>query len=75
VVAVGEAATAIPAPERHDQPSLCDQAWICVCGNQPHKDGFCPCNSEGKQVKPAADEWTTNRYVCGRCERIINMVQ
>jgi hypothetical protein len=40
VVAVGEAATAIPAPERHDQPSLCDQAWICVCGNQPHKDGL-----------------------------------
>jgi hypothetical protein len=43
--------------------------------SHPIRMGFYPCNSEGKQVKPAADEWTTNCYVCGRCERIINMVQ
>ena len=47
-------------------------AWVCICKNTPSDEGFYPCNSEGEQVEPTAEEWTTNCYVCDKCGRIIN---
>jgi hypothetical protein len=35
-------------------------------------DGFFPCDSEGEEVEPTLEEWTSNWYVCARCGRIIN---
>lgn len=46
--------------------------WVCLCGNEPHIDGFYPCDSEGESVEPTPEEWTTNCYVCERCGRIID---
>jgi hypothetical protein len=45
--------------------------WLCLCGNRAIEDGFYPCNSEGEQVEPTDEDWTTNCYVCDRCGRII----
>jgi len=47
-----------------------DEAWICLCGNQPNSDGFYPCDTNGHEVEPAGPAWT-NLYVCARCGRII----
>jgi len=45
-------------------------AWICVCLNEPHMDGFFPCDSAGQEMDPV-DGWT-ELYVCHRCGRIID---
>jgi hypothetical protein len=45
--------------------------WVCPCGNTPGQEGFYPCSSEGEQVEPTPEEWTTDCYVCDRCGRII----
>ena len=47
-------------------------SWICICGNTPIGDGFYPCNTEGEQVEPTPEGWTTNWYVCDRCGRVID---
>jgi hypothetical protein len=47
-------------------------AWICVCGNKPTEDGFFPCDWEGNQVEPTAQEWPQPLYICERCGRIID---
>lgn len=26
--------------------------WTCLCGNQPHRDGFYPCDRDGREVEP-----------------------
>lgn len=44
--------------------------WKCVCGNQPHTDGFYACDSAGNEVEPVPG-WG-GRYVCSRCEAIID---
>ena len=44
-------------------------AWICICGNEPHSDGFYPCNETGDEVEPKSG-WK-GLYVCHRCGRII----
>jgi YD repeat-containing protein len=49
-----------------------DDAWICICGNTPDQDGFFPCNARGDEVKPTAEAWTTNWYVCNGCGRMID---
>ena len=46
--------------------------WKCLCGNEPLKEGFYPCDSEGEMVEPTPEDWTTNWYVCAQCGRIIN---
>ncbi len=47
-------------------------AWICLCGNQPHEDGFFPCDQAGNEVEPTLGGVWENLYVCARCGRIIN---
>lgn len=27
-------------------------AWVCICGNTPHTDGFDTCNAEGEAMEP-----------------------
>jgi hypothetical protein len=46
-----------------------DEAWICVCGNEPSDDGFYPCDKKGNEMEPT-DDWD-GLYVCLRCGRII----
>jgi hypothetical protein len=51
-----------------------DKNWVtCICGNEPHVDGFFTCNEEGKIVEPTDEEWTTNFYVCIRCCRYFDI--
>jgi hypothetical protein len=47
-------------------------AWVCICGNTADASGFYPCDNEGNEVEPTAEQWTTNNYVCFSCGRIIN---
>lgn len=47
-------------------------AWVCICGNEPHKSGFYPVNSKGEEVEPTPEDWDTNNYKCYGCDRIIN---
>jgi hypothetical protein len=44
-------------------------AWICICGNMPHCDGFYPCDKTGNEVEPVTG-WS-GLYVCNGCGRII----
>lgn len=47
-----------------------DEAWICVCGNQPSEDGFYPCDEKGNEAEPVPG-WS-GLYVCFRCGRMID---
>jgi hypothetical protein len=47
-----------------------EEAWICICGNEPSEDGFYPCDEKGNEVEPVVG-WS-GRYVCLRCGRIID---
>lgn len=47
-----------------------DEAWICLCGNEPSSDGFFPCDKAGNEMEPTPD-WP-DLYVCARCGRIID---
>lgn len=51
--------------EPHDR-----DAWICICGNMPHDDGFYPCDEHGDEVDP--DNRWHGLHVCDRCGRIID---
>ena len=44
-----------------------DEAWHCSCGNEPHLEGFYPCNADGKVVEPTEAEWKDELYRCDRC--------
>lgn len=46
--------------------------WVCICGNVASLEGFYPCNSEGTQVEPTPEEWTSGWYACARCYRLID---
>jgi len=48
------------------------EAWVCICGNQPHQDGFYPVNFLGQWCEPVAGPWDTEAYGCARCGRIID---
>ena len=50
-----------------------EEAWICICGNQPPGDGFFPCDETGNEVEPIVGSDWENLYVCARCGRIIDM--
>lgn len=48
-------------------------AWVCICGNMPHKDGFYPCDKQGNELEPTIDSpWDGKLYVCDQCGRIVN---
>jgi hypothetical protein len=47
----------------------CDEAWVCLCGNDPTSDGFYPCDEKGNEIETGRD-WN-KLYVCARCGRII----
>ena len=48
-----------------------DTAWICLCGNTPHTDGFSPCDTKGQEMEPAAGSSWAGLYLCQRCGRVI----
>ena len=50
-----------------------EEAWVCVCGNEPHDDGFHTCDENGNEVEPLVGSDWENLYVCARCGRIIDM--
>src|SRR5690242_18767899 len=58
-----------------DTPRLVIQSegssFLCICGNTDVGQGFYPCNRQGEEVEPDAQHWTTNRYVCDNCGRVI----
>lgn len=54
------------------KPMELADTWVCICGNSASSDGFDTCNSEGEEVEPTPQEWTSGWYVCARCKRIIN---
>ncbi len=45
----------------------------CLCGNEPHIEGFYPCLPTGKVVEPD-HQWVQTLYYCERCHRIIDMI-
>ena len=49
-----------------------EEAWVCICGNQPGSDGFYACDKDGNEVEPTPEDWTTNWYVCAECGRMID---
>lgn len=46
--------------------------WTCICGNQPHLEGFFPCNREGEEIDPSDEAGWEGLYVCDRCGRMID---
>lgn len=57
--------------ERVQLPS---EDWIiCLCGNEPHMDGFEPCLEDGTETEPDIQSVWRGLYVCVRCARIINI--
>jgi len=47
--------------------------WICICGNEPHTDGFYTCDANGYIMSPAEDGgWDQKHYICMGCNRIID---
>ncbi len=53
--------------EAHDET-----AWICLCGNTPHADGFAPCDYKGLPSEPTDEAGWEGLYCCARCQRVIN---
>lgn len=47
-------------------------AWVCVCGNDPTDQGFYPCDINGDNVEPAAEQCKSALYLCKRCGQIIH---
>jgi hypothetical protein len=46
-------------------------AWMCVCGNKPTRQGFYPCDDKGNATEPdIVSDWA-GLYRCDRCDRII----
>lgn len=64
---VGEGCIEKISHEDHDET-----AWVCLCGNTPHTDGFATCNAKGEEMEPSAGSDWADLYVCNRCGRIIN---
>jgi hypothetical protein len=59
--------TMLQATIQHEKGN--DEAWICLCGNEPSEDGFYPCDEQGNEMEPAGS-WK-GLYVCLRCGRIV----
>ncbi len=66
------ASAAKEAELRMTQAHFTGDEWHCVCGNQPHTDGFQPCLKSGRLVEPSIAGWMDGElYRCMRCDRII----
>lgn len=48
-----------------------DDWMVCLCGNEPDKEGFYPCNVNGEMVEPTEESWNGDLYACDGCGRII----
>jgi hypothetical protein len=60
------------AEPRMTVASFIGDEWHCECGNQPHTDGFQPCQKNGRLVEPSIAGWMDGElYRCMRCDRII----
>ena len=44
----------------------------CLCGNEPHIEGFYPCLPTGEVIEPD-NSWEHTLYYCERCHRIIDL--
>lgn len=51
-----------------DYLERCD-AWVCVCGNTPHRSGFFPCDAKGNALEP---DWDGQFVFCDQCRRLID---
>lgn len=47
-----------------------DTDWVCVCGNEPHTDGFFPCDKNGNEMEPTLDSDWEGLYLCPRCGQL-----
>jgi len=47
-----------------------DYEWVCHCGNEPHTDGFYPCDDNGRIIDPIDDGDWDGLYVCSRCDSL-----
>lgn len=47
-----------------------NEAWTCICRNQPSEEDFFPCDEKGNEMEPVAG-WG-GLYVCARCGRMID---
>lgn len=45
---------------------------ICLCGNEPHIEGFQPCIEDGSETEPDIESEWRGLYICSRCARIID---
>lgn len=41
--------------------------FVCECGNEPHKDGFFPCDADGLEMEPTIKSSWDGLYLCARC--------
>lgn len=41
--------------------------FVCECGNEPHKDGFFPCDADGLEMEPTIESSWDGLYLCARC--------
>jgi hypothetical protein len=48
-----------------------DEAWICICGNEPTGQGFFTCDAQGNEIEPNIGSGWTDLYVCAKCGRIV----
>ncbi|MEJ3743176.1 hypothetical protein WEI85_07805 [Actinomycetes bacterium KLBMP 9797] len=46
--------------------------WVCLCGNEPHFDGFTPSDQHGNPIDPGSPAWDQQTNVCRSCGRILN---
>ena len=44
--------------------------FYCKCGNQPHGDGYFPCDKDGNNVEPTPEWGEFPLYVCAGCREI-----
>lgn len=61
----------MPIPET---VHLTDDQWTCLCGNEPHTDGFYAYMPDPpREVEPTPHDWTSNAYFCLACLRVFNV--
>ena len=51
--------------------ALAEDAWVCICGNEPHLDGFYA-YADGHEVEPTPEDWDGVHYFCASCFRVID---
>jgi hypothetical protein len=49
-----------------------DGEWKCNCGNTADRNGFFPCDPDGKDVEPVAGQWDEDLLKCDSCGAIIS---